>query len=95
METGIRYDCTTQEETTFDYEFTKEQLERKKAIDAQIFKEELRARRDYECFSVVNRGKLWYDTLAEEQLYDLNVWYHDWLDVTETLEIPIKPDFIT
>lgn len=54
----------------------------------------LRSKRESECFSVINRGKLWYDTLTEKQLNELQQWYNDWLDVTETKVIPTKPSWI-
>lgn len=43
----------------------------------------LRTQREYECFSVVNRGELWYNKLTEEQKSELSQWYDAWLDVTE------------
>ena len=55
---------------------------------------ELRARRETECFEVVNRSTLWYNTLTEEQKVELNAWYHAWLDVTETLAVPEKPEWL-
>lgn len=57
-------------------------------------KERLRQLREKECFALVNRGELWYKRLTEEQKAELDVWYQAWLDVTETLEIPIKPDWL-
>lgn len=51
-------------------------------------KTQLRRLRESECFKIVNRGILWYNTLTEEQKQELNAWYHQWLDVTETLVIP-------
>lgn len=54
----------------------------------------LRMQRESECFTIVNRGQLWYDTLTEEQRQDLEHWYFDWLDVTETKVIPIKPSWL-
>ena len=55
---------------------------------------ELRARREIECFNMVNRGQLWYDTLTVEQKNELNTWYLAWLDVTKTLEVPVKPTWL-
>ncbi|MEG0898509.1 MAG: hypothetical protein RSF40_02210 [Oscillospiraceae bacterium] len=52
---------------------------------------DLRLRREIECFSIINRGKLWYDTLTAQQTQELNMWYQAWLDVTETKQIPNKP----
>lgn len=51
----------------------------------------LRQRREEECFSVINRGSLWYDTLTDSQKEELKVWYKAWLDVTETKIVPEKP----
>lgn len=55
---------------------------------------EIRARRESECFSVVNRGKLWYDKLLPAQVEELNRWYEAWLDATETLVTPKRPYFL-
>lgn len=57
-------------------------------------KNELRNRREVECFSIINRGSLWYDNLTEEQLSELDKWYREWLNVTDTLVIPEKPFWI-
>lgn len=48
----------------------------------------LRERRIEECFKVVNRGRLWYNRLTDEQYAQLEIWYQAWLDVTETLKAP-------
>lgn len=50
--------------------------------------EGLRLRREKECFSVINRGEMWYSLLTDEQKEELKVWYKAWLDVTETLTPP-------
>lgn len=55
---------------------------------------ELRDAREQECFSVINRGGLWYDTLTDEQKEELKVWYKAWLDVTETKIVPEKPNWL-
>lgn len=51
----------------------------------------LRKQREEECFPIINRGKFWYDCLTSEQYVELKKWYWDWLNVTDTLVIPIKP----
>lgn len=56
--------------------------------------EYLRAKREIECFSIINRGKLWYDTLTPEQLEELQTWYLLWLDVTITLIEPTRPEWL-
>ena len=53
--------------------------------------DDLRVQRETECFSVINRGQLWYESLSESQVAELQLWYRAWLDVTETLVIPEKP----
>lgn len=58
--------------------------------DEQIT-DDLRRRREDECFSYINRGSLWYDTLTEEQRTEFQAWYTAWLNVTETLTVPSKP----
>lgn len=63
-------------------------------VDKKAELDALRARRADECFSIVNRGKLWYNCLTVEQLAELNDWYFKWLDVTETKTIPTKPDWL-
>lgn len=62
------------------------------AYDEKI--EELRRRREVECFPIINRGKLWYDSLTPYQISELNDWYNAWLKITETLKIPVKPEWL-
>ncbi len=54
----------------------------------------LRRRRQEECFDIINRGELWYSRLTAEQKQELEQWYTAWLNVTETKEVPNKPDWI-
>lgn len=56
--------------------------------------EELRKRRETECFSYINRGQPWYDRLSAEQKTELETWYADWLKVTDTLTVPAKPSWL-
>lgn len=65
----------------------------KEVNDGRI-KEELRKRREIECFPIINRGKLWYDTLTKTQLNELKVWYEAWLNVTDTLIVPDRPEWL-
>ena len=58
-------------------------------------KEEYRRRRETECFSVINRGQLWYEGVSLSQLLELRAWYKAWLNVTETMVVPEKPTWIT
>ena len=54
----------------------------------------LRVRREKECFSVVNRGWIWYSTLTLTQWRELRTWYIAWLKVTETGIIPERPSWV-
>lgn len=54
----------------------------------------LRLKRQSECFAIINRGQLWYDTLNETQKAELSNWYRAWLDVTETKVEPTKPEWL-
>lgn len=53
--------------------------------------ENLRNERKERCFKVINRGKLWYERLTNEQIGELREWYQAWLDVTKTLVMPEEP----
>lgn len=68
------------------------------AVEHEVSEEELlqafRQKREIECFTIINRGKLWYDKLTKEQLNELQIWYEDWLNVTETKDVPEKPVWI-
>jgi hypothetical protein len=57
-------------------------------------KEDYRQRRETECFSVINRGQLWYEGITLPQLLELRSWYKAWLNVTETLVVPKKPAWL-
>ena len=57
-------------------------------------KTSLRTQRERECFSVVNRGWIWYSTLTLSQWRELRSWYLAWLDVTETMTAPDRPAWI-
>lgn len=67
---------------------TKEMSEK----EFQLFR--LRRMRQKYCFSVINRGQLWYDTLTAEQKVELKAWYAAWLDVTKTLVEPATPAWL-
>ena len=56
--------------------------------------DDLRHKREINCFTYVNRGELWYSRLSEIQKEELSVWYQAWLDVTTTKIIPDKPDWL-
>lgn len=68
--------------------------ERLKAIAEETALEDYRKRRETECFSVVNRGTLWYEELTQKQKAELKKWYRAWLDGTATLTVPEKPAWL-
>lgn len=53
-----------------------------------------RIQRKAVCFPVINRGEPWYERLTDQQREELQDWYQAWLDVTQTLTVPVKPDWI-
>lgn len=57
-------------------------------------KDVYRYEREMEVFPIINRGEAWYRTLTEEQKNELQIWYEAWLNVTDTLEPPQKPEWI-
>lgn len=62
--------------------------------------ERLRLLREDECFSVINRGQLWYNTLTEAQISELNEWYQQWLNLPNTytggeIVYPTKPSWLS
>lgn len=59
-------------------------LDRAKTVD------EIRNRREKECFPIVNRGQLWYDRLSKKKKEELEQWYQAWLDATSTGVVPEK-----
>lgn len=64
------------------------------SLESSCDEGELRTLREIECFSVVNRGFMWYLSLTDAQKTELQTWYQAWLDVTETEEIPEKPTWL-
>lgn len=64
-------------------------------LESLMSKEALQERRRRECFNIIdNRSQLWYNHLTEEQKSELETWYQQWLDVTETKVIPTKPEWL-
>lgn len=68
--------------------------EQNKALLRAAEVELIRTRREKECFSVINRGPLWYERLTAEQQSELNIWYQAWLDATITGVIPEAPAWL-
>ena len=57
-------------------------------------REEVRRRREVECFPIINRGDAWYATLTTEQREERQEWYQAWLDAPDTFVVPEKPDWL-
>lgn len=57
-------------------------------------REEIRYNREQKCFPIINRGKLWYDKLTDEQLKELGEWYVAWLNAPETMIEPADLEWI-
>ena len=60
------------------------------ALLLEAKKDEYRLRREKECFSIINRGQLWYDKLSKKKKEELEQWYQAWLDATNTGVMPKK-----
>ena len=80
------------------YMFNGEKLFRNNNILSSVISEreneELRYLREKECFKYINRGEFWYATLSSSQKEELMNWYTEWLNVTETKNIPTKPNWL-
>lgn len=63
-------------------------------IELEKKKNNLRNKRKIECFDYINRGALWYNRLSKNQKEELEQWYDNWLNVTDTLLIPEKPSWL-
>ena len=57
-------------------------------------KQQIRQRREKECFPIVNRSESWKRRLTQEQRNELELWYQQWLDAPETGNIPVTPAWI-
>lgn len=65
-----------------------------KMLDKSKQVQEIRERREKECFPIINRGQLWYDRLTEKQKTELSKWYQAWLDAANTGVVPEKPAWL-
>ena len=63
-------------------------------IDDALMLQELRSQREKACFTYINRGELWYGKLSAKQKEELDAWYQEWLDVTETRVVPSAPEWL-
>lgn len=78
----------------YEYTQTQEYKQKAEAFKAQSEMRQLRRRRDEECFTVINRGELWYEKLTPKEKTELAAWYQGWLDVTETGVVPEIPEWL-
>lgn len=91
VEYDVGFDGKLYSETqmqSFDY------LTRRAEFDNDLKLSNIRLQRETECFSIINRGALWYGKLEEEQKTELSAWYQAWLDAPQTGIIPTKPSWI-
>lgn len=77
-----------------DYMQTNEYKEKELAFQQKSKLKRLRRQREIECFTIINRGPLWYERLTTGEKEELRQWYQEWLDVTDTLKIPNPPSFL-
>lgn len=81
-------------EMVFQSELETQAYASKKATwEAEQAKEELRERRENECFRIVDRAA-WFYSLSSEQKTEILKWRQAWCDVTETMEIPTPPAWL-
>ena len=60
-------------ELGLELEFSDEGIIAREHIESEEEQiEKLRIKRERECFEIINRGKLWYDSLTEEQIEELD-----------------------
>lgn len=94
----IIYDVKTKEEKVNKQTLTEDEVAKieKSLQDTRLSK--LRQQREVECFPIINRGQLWYDTLTDEQKTELKEWYVAWLNLPNNYPtndtIPQKPSWI-
>lgn len=64
------------------------------ALQLAAKQDAIRARRERECFVVINRGQLWYEGISLSRLVELRKWYKSWLDAPATLIVPERPEWL-
>lgn len=92
---GVEYQPEREENIKVYIPYTVEELIENK-------KNELRYKREVDCFSIINRGQLWYDRLSDIQRVELDIWYSKWLSITDIVTentdieaiMPIKPTWL-
>ena len=66
-------------------------MKKLESVQQEEILNDLRHTRETVCFSIINRGKLWYDSLTSEELDELEAWYQAWLDAPQTGVVPNTP----
>lgn len=69
-------------------------IARKAEFDNNMRLSNIRLQRETECFSVINRGELWYQRLTLDQKTELAAWYQAWLDAPQTGIVPQNLNWI-
>ena len=70
-----------------------------KLFTEEEIKENLRFERQMQCFEIINRGEMFWNYLWAKytpediaiKKQEIQAWYNNWLDVTNTKIIPSKP----
>lgn len=70
-----------------------------KLFTEEEIKENLRFERQMQCFEIINRGEMFWNYLWAKytpediaiKKQEIQTWYNNWLDVTNTKIIPLKP----
>ena len=79
-----------------------EDILRVKTLTKEEILNNLRILREEQCFSIVNRGLVWYAQIDNSQNLELTRWYKEWLDITDKYTevvdvltiIPNKPEWL-
>ena len=93
---GINFDGTIPDDFTIDhshYQLRDGRLIKNPDYISEWDKDKIRARRQSECFAVIDRP-LWFDELPEDKQAQLRQWRREWLDAPETGVIPEPPDWL-
>ena len=61
---------------------------------SDIERNHIRSIRNVQCFSIVNRGPVWYNLLTDEQAKEINQWYLAWLNAPDTGVVPERPSWL-
>lgn len=73
-------------------------VEKARIFTDELVLQDIRIRRQEECFSIVDRSRAWYEAVYEsftdEQKTEFNNWYKAWLNAPDTRIIPKKPSWL-